>query len=139
MSYSDFLETRVFQPLGMVNSSCHFEDGNPDRVRLYEEATGTLLPSEYANLLGSGGIASTAEDVCRFGQTLWTGALLQLLAYEGCYATTGTIFKVHLDTAANAMNVALYIGGDYIPSQAEYLPSGSSRSPESPAAAALHR
>ena len=138
MSYSDFLETPRVPALGMVNSSCHFEDGNPDRVRLYEEATGTA-PFGYANLLGSGGIASTAEDVCRFGQTLWTGALLQLLAYEGCYATTGTIFKVHLDTAANAMNVALYIGGDYIPSQAEYLPSGSSRSPESPAAAALHR
>ena len=138
MSYSDFLETRVFQPLGMVNSSCHFEDGNPDRVRLYEEATGTLLPSEYANLLGSGGIASTAEDVCRFGQTLWTGALLQLLAYEGCYATTGTIFKVHLDTAANAMNVALHRRRLH-PFTGGVFAQRISRSPESPAAAALHR
>lgn len=77
MSYADFLEMRVFSKTGMTNSSCYFFGGNRNIAHQYDPATGRILPEEYVNILGSGGIASTAEDLCRFSQTLWANTLLK--------------------------------------------------------------
>jgi CubicO group peptidase (beta-lactamase class C family) len=77
ISYADFLRTRVFAPVGMTNSSCYFFDDNPNIAYQYDPATGRVLPKEYVNIMGSGGISSTAEDLCRFSQTLWANPLLE--------------------------------------------------------------
>ncbi|MDD4518574.1 MAG: serine hydrolase, partial [Limnochordia bacterium] len=77
MSYADFLGLRVFSKTGMTNSSCYFSGGNRNIAHQYDPATGRMLPEEYVNILGSGGIASTAEDLCRFSQTLWANTLLK--------------------------------------------------------------
>ncbi|MEA4883581.1 MAG: serine hydrolase domain-containing protein [Clostridia bacterium] len=77
MSYADFLETRIFSQASMNHSSCYFENGNANIARRYDITTGRALPAEYVNLLGSGGIASTAEDLCRFSRVLWADTLLE--------------------------------------------------------------
>ena len=82
MSYADFLGMRVFSKAGMANSSCYFFDGNRNIAHRYDSATGRILPEEYVNILGSGGIASTAEDLCRFSQTLWANTLLKSSTLE---------------------------------------------------------
>jgi hypothetical protein len=82
MSYAHFLGMRVFSKTGMANSSCYFFDGNRNIAHRYDSATGRILPEEYVNILGSGGIASTAEDLCRFSQTLWADTLLKSSTLE---------------------------------------------------------
>jgi CubicO group peptidase (beta-lactamase class C family) len=82
MSFANFLKTRVFPQAEMHHSSSYFEDGNANIARLYDTVTGRALPAEYVNLLGSGGLASTAEDLCRFGRTLWANTLLGPLVLE---------------------------------------------------------
>jgi CubicO group peptidase (beta-lactamase class C family) len=77
MNYADFLEMRVFRQTGMVRSSCYFLDGNANIARQYDNKTGKALPVEYVNILGSGGITSTAEDLCRFSQIMWGDTLLE--------------------------------------------------------------
>lgn len=82
MSFADFLEIRVFAKTGMANSSCYFSGGNRNIAHQYDSATGRVLPAEYVNILGSGGIASTAEDLCRFSQTMWANPLLKSSTLE---------------------------------------------------------
>ena len=82
MSYADFLEMRVFRQTGMVRSSCYFLDGNTNIARQYDNKTGKILPVEYVNILGSGGLTSTAEDLCRFSQIMWRDSLLGPSTFE---------------------------------------------------------
>lgn len=86
MSYSEFLEERIFSKAGMKNTSCYFKEGNENIARQYESDTGSdSYPTDYVNVLGSGGVASTAIDLCRFANVMWSGKLLNatyLAEYE---------------------------------------------------------
>lgn len=74
-SFSDYLATNIFTKAGMKNSSCYFKADNTDIARKYNE-DGSAAPVEYINSLGSGGIAATAADLCRYGQSLFQGKIL---------------------------------------------------------------
>lgn len=74
-SFADYLATNIFTKAGMKNSSCYFKAGNTDIALKYNE-DGTAAPVEYINSLGSGGIASTATDLCRYGQALFQGKIM---------------------------------------------------------------
>lgn len=74
-SFSDYLATNIFTKAGMKNSSCYFKADNTDIARKYNE-DGSAAPVEYINSLGSGGIATTAADLCRYGQALFQGKIL---------------------------------------------------------------
>ena len=77
MSYSDFMEKRIFEKAGMNNTSCYFKDGNKNITRYYESDTGVRsAPTEYVSALGAGGISSTPIDLCRFAHAMWRGKLL---------------------------------------------------------------
>ncbi|WP_373484786.1 serine hydrolase domain-containing protein [Acetobacterium malicum] len=75
LSFADYLATNIFNKAGMKNSSCYFKADNPDIARKYNE-DGTVAPVEYINSLGSGGISSTAADLCRYGQALFQGKII---------------------------------------------------------------
>lgn len=74
-SFGDYLATNIFKKAGMENSSCYFKADNPDIALKYNE-DGTTAPVEYINSLGSGGISSTAVDLCRYGQALFQGKIM---------------------------------------------------------------
>ena len=68
--YIDFLTERVFQPLGMKNSSASLGDISETNVaEYYDPKTGKKYPRQAVPVLGAGGLASTAEDLCRFGDS----------------------------------------------------------------------
>jgi len=68
--YIDFLTERVFQPLGMKNSSASLGDISETNVaEYYDPKTGRKYPRQVVPVLGAGGLASTAEDLCRFGDS----------------------------------------------------------------------
>jgi len=75
MSYADFLRKRIFKPMKMENSSCFFKDGNTNIARIYSPETGLAAPVEYANVMASGGISSTPEDLCRYSTVLYRNRL----------------------------------------------------------------
>lgn len=75
MSYSDFLQERIFNKAGMKNTSCYFKEGNDNIACHYSNTGAQPDPTEYVNALASGGISSTAIDLCRFAHCVWSGKL----------------------------------------------------------------
>ena len=76
MSFPDFLEKRIFNKMGLDNTSAYFKDGNQNIARVYEKDSIAPLPVEYVNILGSGGISSTAIDICQYGEILQSATIL---------------------------------------------------------------
>jgi CubicO group peptidase (beta-lactamase class C family) len=81
-SFSEFLEERLFGPLGMPDTGFHFTGAQARRVStLYARRPEGLQPNPNQALSavyssGAGGLASTAEDYLQFAQMLLNGGEL---------------------------------------------------------------
>lgn len=81
-SYGDFLNTNIFQPLGLESIT---HDGDAAKI-IPDRAEGTepdglrdirLVPYlDWSNKTGNGSLVATAADICRFATALFTGHLL---------------------------------------------------------------
>lgn len=68
--FMDFLAERVFKPLGMNNSGKSVgECGVKNIAEYYDLKTGKKYPPEVVEIYACGGISSTPEDLCRFGNS----------------------------------------------------------------------
>jgi CubicO group peptidase (beta-lactamase class C family) len=68
--YMDFLIERIFSPLGMKHSSASLGEISETNVGEYYDAkTGKKYPRQVVPVYGAGGLSSTAEDLCRFGDS----------------------------------------------------------------------
>ncbi len=82
MSFPDFLDQKIFSKLGLENTSAYFKDGNENIARVYELDSIVPLPVEYVNILGSGGLASTAIDLCKYGEIIQSETVLSKAMIE---------------------------------------------------------
>ena len=87
-SFEDFLQQRLFAPLGMVDTGFHVRDGQGHRLATCYQPTreggievqddavtsGFLKPPSFIS--GGGGLVSTAQDYLRFCQMLANGGTL---------------------------------------------------------------
>ncbi|MEI6285541.1 MAG: serine hydrolase domain-containing protein [Bacillota bacterium] len=84
MSYAEYIENNIVLPAGMRNTSCCFINGNQNVARMYNPKTGIGRPAEYVSAFGTGGIASTATDLCLLSHALFSGELLGLEWVREC-------------------------------------------------------
>jgi len=85
VGYQAFLEKNIFSWAGMSNTSCFFKTGNTNIAHDFVPESGRMQPAEYVSALGSGGISSTAVDLCKFTDSVFAGRLLEpdsLLAFQ---------------------------------------------------------
>ena len=75
-SFSDFLQENIFDKLGLDHTSAYYMEGNENIARVYQGDGVVPLPVEYVNVLGSGGLSSTAVDLCKFGEILQSETVL---------------------------------------------------------------
>ncbi|NLV50984.1 MAG: serine hydrolase [Clostridiales bacterium] len=67
LSFSEFIRKNITEPLGMNNTYTPLDDF--DRGRMARTfVNGEETPADTGSIIGAGGIYSTAEDLCRFGQ-----------------------------------------------------------------------
>ena len=72
LKFNKFLSKYFFEPLGAKNTKTPLDDFDINQMArfLMPAVYDGDLPYEMTNLLGTGGIISTAEDLCLFGQVL---------------------------------------------------------------------
>ncbi|KAF5045048.1 Beta-lactamase [anaerobic digester metagenome] len=71
MSYTEFLDQYISQPLNLENTKTPLDDFNREKLaKLYEPMFEKELPTLNINLLGTGGLYSTAEEICKFSEVL---------------------------------------------------------------------
>jgi CubicO group peptidase (beta-lactamase class C family) len=69
--YLDFLAERIFAPLGMTHTGASLgEIVEVNVAEYYEAKSGKKYPREVVPMYATGGLSSTAEDLCRFGDSL---------------------------------------------------------------------
>lgn len=69
LSYGEYLKQIFFEPMGLKNTTLSADPTiSEDRFARCYSAAGKLLPQEFCDpsIAGTGGLASTAEDTCRF-------------------------------------------------------------------------
>ncbi len=79
--FMDFVVERIFKPLGMKNSGPSVgECGSKNIAQYYDIKTGKKYPAEVVNIYACGGISSTAEDLCKFGNSFNPKSRTKLLS-----------------------------------------------------------
>ncbi|HWT27232.1 MAG TPA: serine hydrolase domain-containing protein, partial [Mobilitalea sp.] len=68
-SFTDYIKKNIEQPLGLDFTSTPQDSFNRNLlVKTYQTGSDNALPTETLNVIGAGGIYSTAEDLCRFAE-----------------------------------------------------------------------
>jgi CubicO group peptidase (beta-lactamase class C family) len=76
LPFDEFARQRIFEPLGMHDTSFVPDEANPRMTRLYQRTADGLRPQNNPGFMngvyfsGGGGLLSTAEDYLRFGLML---------------------------------------------------------------------
>ena len=72
LSFTQYIARHFSEPLGLMDTKTPLDDFDKDRllVRAYLGGGDIELPNETMGAIGSGGIYSTAEDLCRFARVL---------------------------------------------------------------------
>lgn len=75
-SFSQFVQDEIFARAGMPDSTYGFREGNGNIAATYSADGSAMLPSEYVSAHASGGLTTTAVDLCAFARALLDGGLL---------------------------------------------------------------
>lgn len=88
LSFADFMEQRIFTPLGMYNTWVHTPKNDPrdKNITLGHNASGQIEKDTYADdVVGDKGIYSTIEDLFLFDQALYSEKLLKKKTLEQAF------------------------------------------------------
>lgn len=109
MDFTSYIHRYITEPLGMVNTKTPLDslDGTEMAGLFYPTYTGQL-PNETVNVIGTGGIYSTAEDLVRFS-TVFTGGKEEVLSGKSAAATAQDEYKTPLwpEEADNSIDYGL--------------------------------
>ena len=111
----EFLQSRLFGPLGMVDTGFWIDPAKSDRVsRIHKyDADGKIVAAGESNLFntskpkflsGGGGLSGTAEDYARFCQMILNGGELA----GRRYLKPETVGLMHTNVLEPGVNVTLY-------------------------------
>ncbi len=71
--YMDFLAEKIFKPLGMKNTGPSIGEMGGNVAEYYDPGNGKKYPLETVLVHAAGGLSSTPEDLCRFGDSMAPG------------------------------------------------------------------
>ncbi|WP_219838168.1 serine hydrolase [Paenibacillus sp. R14(2021)] len=122
MDFTAYIHRYITEPLGMANTVTPLDSPNAAKMAgLYYPTYQGQLPNQTFNLIGTGGIYSTAEDLVQFSQ-IFTGEAEKVLSGKSAAAMAQDEYKTPLwpDDADNSFeyglgwdSVNLYPFGEY--------------------------
>ncbi|QJD88008.1 beta-lactamase family protein [Cohnella herbarum] len=114
MDFTSYIHRYITEPLGMTNTKTPLDSPDTSKMAgLYHPTYTGQLPNETANVIGAGGIYSTAEDLARFSQ-VFTGEAEEVLSVKSVTAMAQDEYKTPL-WPADADNLFEYgLGWDSV-------------------------
>jgi len=109
MDFTAYIHRSITEPLGMTHTKTPLDSPNTEKMAgLYYPIYSGQLPNQTFNLIGTGGIYSTAEDLVRFSQ-MFTGEAEELLSAKSAAAMAKDEYKTPLwpDDADNSFEYGL--------------------------------
>lgn len=109
MDFTSYIHRYITDPLGMVNTKTPLDSLDTAKMAgLYYPTYTGQLPGETINVIGAGGIYSTAEDVARFS-TIFTGEAEAVLSGKSAATTAQDEYKTPLwpEAADNSIDYGL--------------------------------
>jgi CubicO group peptidase (beta-lactamase class C family) len=93
MDFTSYIHQYFTKPLGMSDTKTPLDQPDPSKLAaLYYPKYNGQLPNESVNVIGTGGIYSTAEDMVRFSQ-IFTGQVNGILSAEAVTAMQQEEYK----------------------------------------------
>lgn len=80
--YANFVYKNICLPCGLDDTDFQVHELREQRIVLAKSEMDRNYPQEFVNGIASGGIVSTAEDVCAFMNTFLTGQLISKTSIE---------------------------------------------------------
>ncbi|MBT2216841.1 serine hydrolase [Virgibacillus dakarensis] len=114
LSYTKFLETYISNPLNLSSTKTPLD--NFDRQRLAKTYFPTIdkaLPVENANVIGAGGLYSTAEELSTFSEVL-TGKRADILSKKSAKAMQNPEYKKGVWVSDESNNTNYGLGWDAV-------------------------
>ncbi|MGV2884383.1 serine hydrolase domain-containing protein [Paenibacillus taichungensis] len=114
MSFTHFIQQNFTEPLGMSHTKTPQDLVDPDQMAVtYSQLNKEQLPLENTNMIGSGGIYSTAEDLVKFSQ-IFTGEVTGILSSESAEAMTQEEYKSGLWPEDSDSSISYGLGWDSV-------------------------
>ena len=83
MSFTDFIQKYITKPLDMNNTITSQSDTSLYNFsKGYSKSNNMELPTENISIIGTGGIYSTAEDLCKFSRLFMSDSYNNILSKE---------------------------------------------------------
>ncbi|WP_246070650.1 serine hydrolase domain-containing protein [Paenibacillus kobensis] len=96
MDFTSYIHKYITEPLGMANTETPLDSPNAaEMAGLYYPAYTGQLPHQTVNVIGAGGIYSTAEDLVRFSQ-IFTGKAKEVLSGQSVASMADEEYKTSL-------------------------------------------
>ncbi|AJS58463.1 serine hydrolase domain-containing protein [Paenibacillus sp. IHBB 10380] len=113
-SFTSYIHKYFTEPLGMDNTKTPQEQVEPRKMAgLYYPTYPGQLPKDTVNVIGSGGIYSTAEDVAKFSQ-VFTGQVKGIVSDSSIQAMEQKEYKKGLWTDEADSSIAYGLGWDSV-------------------------
>ncbi|WP_025717730.1 serine hydrolase domain-containing protein [Paenibacillus sp. 1-18] len=109
LSYSEFLETYITKPLHLTSTKTPLHSFDRDRlIKTYFPGLNQALPVENTNVIGTGGLYSTAEEVTEFAEVL-IGNRTDILSEKSAKAMQSHEYRkgVWVSEETNSVNYGL--------------------------------
>ncbi|MEY8746099.1 serine hydrolase domain-containing protein [Paenibacillus tundrae] len=115
MSFTTFMHRYITEPLDMNNTQTPQDQVNLKQMAATYSATNSKqqLPLETTNMIASGGIYSTAEDLVKFSR-IFTGQGEGILSRESVQAMEQEEYKKGIWPADNDSSIAYGLGWDSV-------------------------
>lgn len=115
MRYSEFIMKNFSEPMGLASTKSPLDDFNRSKLaRLYLPQYEDAVPNETINIIGSGGLYATADDIVRFSEILM-GDRPEILSRESALAMQNEEYRKGVWIEDNGENYLGYgLGWDHV-------------------------
>jgi len=114
MSFTAYIQQHFTEPLGMEHTQTPQDDVDPAQMAaVYSQRVEGQLPQENYNIIASGGIYSTAEDLVKFSQ-IFTGEVEGILSPESVAAMMQEEYKRGIWPNEADSSIAYGLGWDSV-------------------------